>query len=270
MKDKNVAAILAFFLGGFGIHRFYLGQIGLGIFYILFFWISWFIGFIDFIVLLAMDQKEFDFKYNRNFIRPDYLRSTDTDFDRRRNPYDRNRRDYYRAEERRKRKPAPRARRVEKREKPISPNIPKQNPYKISGVRKYKDYDFEGAIEDFKKVLAVNPKDAAVHFNIACAYSIMEEGEKAIYHLSEAVKNGFVDFNKIHEHDALAFVRIQDSFDEFVKNGYQLVEQKKAEPLDIIGNPDLLSQLKQLGELRDRGLLTEEEFQIQKKKILRI
>ncbi|HEB61864.1 MAG TPA: NINE protein [Bacteroidetes bacterium] len=268
MKDKNVAAILAFFLGGFGIHRFYLGQIGLGIFYILFFWISWFVGFIDFIVILAMSQKEFDFKYNQNFIRPDYLRGSDTDFDRRRNPYrNRNKREQYREEEsRRRRRPS---RRTERQERPKSPTVSKQNPYKISGIRKYKDYDFEGAIEDFKKVLAVDSKEAAVHFNIACAYSIMEEGEKAIYHLSEAVKNGFVDFNKIHEHDALAFVRIQDSFDEFVKNGYLLIEEKKPEPLDILGNPDLLSQLKQLGELRDRGLLTEDEFQIQKKKILR-
>ena len=264
MKDKNVAAVLAFFLGGFGVHRFYLGQIGLGIFYILFFWISWFIGLIDFIVLLAMDQKEFDFKYNRNFIRPDYLR--DTDFDRRRNTYEtRTRRD-----QRRTRRPVERRRTEPKRPvRKTTPAPPRKNPYKISGIRKYKDYDFEGAIEDFKKVLATNPKDVAVHFNIACAYSIMEEGDKAIHHLSEAVKNGFVDFNKIHEHDALAFVRIQDGFDEFVKNGYQLVETKKEESMDILGNPDLLTQLKQLGELRDRGLLTEEEFQAQKKKILR-
>ena len=36
MKDKNVAAILAFFLGGLGVHRFYLNQIGLGFVYLIF------------------------------------------------------------------------------------------------------------------------------------------------------------------------------------------------------------------------------------------
>ena len=34
MKDKTTAAILAFFLGGFGVHKFYLGESGLGIIYL--------------------------------------------------------------------------------------------------------------------------------------------------------------------------------------------------------------------------------------------
>ncbi|HEX2573335.1 MAG TPA: TM2 domain-containing protein, partial [Polyangia bacterium] len=38
MKDKNTAAILAFTLGGIGVHRFYLGQTGMGIVYLLFCW----------------------------------------------------------------------------------------------------------------------------------------------------------------------------------------------------------------------------------------
>lgn len=32
-RDKTVAAVLAFFLGGIGIHKFYLGQSGQGILY---------------------------------------------------------------------------------------------------------------------------------------------------------------------------------------------------------------------------------------------
>ena len=49
MKDKNVTALLALFGGSLGIHRFYLGQVGYGIFYAMFFWISWLIGLIDFL-----------------------------------------------------------------------------------------------------------------------------------------------------------------------------------------------------------------------------
>ncbi|TJY66707.1 TM2 domain-containing protein [Sphingobacterium alkalisoli] len=30
MKDKTTAAVLAFFLGGIGVHRFYLGQNDIG------------------------------------------------------------------------------------------------------------------------------------------------------------------------------------------------------------------------------------------------
>jgi TM2 domain-containing membrane protein YozV len=67
MKDKNLAAVLAFFGGYFGLHRFYLGQIGLGVLYCIFFPIAAMIGVIDAILLLSMDQETFDRKYNDDY-----------------------------------------------------------------------------------------------------------------------------------------------------------------------------------------------------------
>lgn len=66
MKDKNTAAILAFFLGGIGLHKFYLGQIGSGIVYLAFSWtaIPLFISFIEFIILALMDKDEFNRRFN--------------------------------------------------------------------------------------------------------------------------------------------------------------------------------------------------------------
>ena len=37
-KDETVAILLAYFLGSFGAHRFYLGEIGMGILYLVFCW----------------------------------------------------------------------------------------------------------------------------------------------------------------------------------------------------------------------------------------
>ena len=67
MKNKTTAAILAFFLGGIGIHRFYLNQIGYGFLYLIFCWtfIPAFIALIDFIVFLTMSEQVFNLKYNR-------------------------------------------------------------------------------------------------------------------------------------------------------------------------------------------------------------
>ena len=64
-KSKIAAALLAFFLGGFGVHKFYLGQVGLGLIYLLFFWtfIPAIIALIEFILLLTMSDEAFDRKY---------------------------------------------------------------------------------------------------------------------------------------------------------------------------------------------------------------
>jgi len=37
-KDSTIGVLLAFFLGGFGAHRFYLRQFGLGVLYLVFCW----------------------------------------------------------------------------------------------------------------------------------------------------------------------------------------------------------------------------------------
>ncbi|OAL76478.1 hypothetical protein AY608_08805 [Acinetobacter terrae] len=65
--DKNwiIAAILAFFLGGFGVHKFYLGQIGWGIVYLIFCWtfIPAIVAFIEFIIYLCTSDEDFARKY---------------------------------------------------------------------------------------------------------------------------------------------------------------------------------------------------------------
>ncbi len=66
MKDRITAALLAFFLGGFGVHKFYLGRRTQGILYALFAitGIPFLIAFIDSVLYMVMDQRDFDAKYN--------------------------------------------------------------------------------------------------------------------------------------------------------------------------------------------------------------
>ncbi|MHA1673493.1 MAG: NINE protein [Promethearchaeota archaeon] len=60
-KERLVAAIFAILLGGFGIHKFYLGNIGMGIFYLIFSWtgIPEVIGFIEGIIYLTKTDEQF-------------------------------------------------------------------------------------------------------------------------------------------------------------------------------------------------------------------
>jgi hypothetical protein len=48
-RDEVIGILLALFLGGFGIHHFYLRNTGLGILYVCFCWtpIPWILGFIE-------------------------------------------------------------------------------------------------------------------------------------------------------------------------------------------------------------------------------
>lgn len=67
MKSKATAGILAILLGSLGVHKFYLGKIGLGIVYILFCWtgIPGIIGLIEGILYLTKTEEEFQAKYVR-------------------------------------------------------------------------------------------------------------------------------------------------------------------------------------------------------------
>lgn len=64
-KSKGVAILLALFLGGFGVHKFYLNQAFLGILYLLFCWtfIPAIISLIEVIILLFMNESEFNKRF---------------------------------------------------------------------------------------------------------------------------------------------------------------------------------------------------------------
>ena len=67
MKNRLIAAALAFFGGAFGFQKFYLGKIVQGIFCVIF-WFTFIpaiIGFVDAIQFLTMSDDDFDIKYNQ-------------------------------------------------------------------------------------------------------------------------------------------------------------------------------------------------------------
>ncbi|MEN0005110.1 MAG: NINE protein [Bacteroidota bacterium] len=270
MKNKTVAAILAFPFGILGVHRFYLGQRFIGILYMLMFvftsiitaeenipafLFAFLIPFVDAILFYAMPKEDFDERYNKKRLRkqaaldaPKKTYNRDYDFERR-----------------------PRRSFAE---------------LKRLGIEMYRDGDYEAAADYFHDALDEKPKDRATHFNLACTYSILQDLDAALHHLDRAVEYGFNDHDKIFTHDALSYVRSFKEFDAFVDNDFQYKEEAKLKPTskDIFSTPpppkedhlelnklesdDLLDQIIRLGELRDQGILTEEEFDKQKRKIL--
>ena len=258
MKNKFVAAILAFLLGSFGVHKFYLRDPGAGVFYIMlmvmtsrFINVSMILGIIDGLRYLMMSSEEFDKKFNATYYQGQRFPVNKTKKTKSREYYEVN-------------STSP---------KSSKKSVVRNNPFKKSGIQKYKEYEIEEAIDDFLKGLKLEPEDIALHFSLACAYSLMENREESFRYLQLSVEKGFKDYEKILSHDDLAFLRIQPEFEEFKKNGYKMqksfsrdtaTEDEQRVPLNDV----LLAQLNRLMELRKKGVLTENEFVTERKKIL--
>ncbi|MDY3775432.1 MAG: TM2 domain-containing protein [Eubacterium sp.] len=64
IKNKIAAGLLGIFLGGIGVHKFYMGKIGMGILYLCFCWtgIPAIVGFIEGIIYLCSNDENFQLK----------------------------------------------------------------------------------------------------------------------------------------------------------------------------------------------------------------
>lgn len=235
-KNRVVAAFIALFGGFMGIHRFYLGQIGLGFLYFILMilvFVTPILAVIDFIALMMMSDERFDEKYNKSaFPGGDQARMN-----------------------------VPTGQRGTHR----NPGNYKLNDMKQKGIEYFRQFDIEDAIEVFEEALEEDNEDISLHFNLACSYSIFENKELAYAHLQKAVELGFSDFGKIMEHEALAYLRIQDDWEEFRSAGFTTKQTFLGEG----EQSGLLDELKRLDEMKEKGILTQEEFTLRKKEILK-
>jgi TM2 domain-containing membrane protein YozV len=269
MKSKIAAGLLALFVGVFGVHRFYLGQVGKGILYAVFFWfpLTWLIAFIDGIVILTMDDEDFNIKYNPEMYRGrshDVNININTQGGRTSLNTNRNRDNVYEQQ------------RPQRNRTNATPQraTSKSNPYKSKGTELYRDFDFQGAIEAYLKSLQIQANDPQINFNLACLYSLEENGQASFMYLQKAVEQGYANYDKIRTHDHLAFLRTQPEFEAFVKNGYTFAQRQAPQslaaetPKVLELTNDVIEKLERLALLKDKGILTEDEFQMQKMKLL--
>jgi tetratricopeptide (TPR) repeat protein len=276
MKNKIVAAFLALFAGMFGVHRFYLQRWWQGVMYMALsfitimitadgegpaFLIPMVLGFVDALLFFVMPKEDFDEKYNKKRLQQT---QRETFYDEAESEAD----------------PAALM------EKPLRSNkVPpgfkagkketkKEDFFKRIGIEQFRSMDFEGAIESFVKALEENITSPSIHFNLACSYSMIENTGQALQSLERAIENGFSDISKIQSHKALAYLRKQPEFEAFVANGYRIIKQlPEPQPnlLETQSNAapkDVLDEVLHLGDLREKGLITEEEFVAQKRKLL--
>lgn len=278
MKNKTTAAILAILFGGFGAHKFYLRDGGGGIFYIMLtmfsislrFPIGWILAWIDALSLFTMSEETFNKRYNNRPIthqrRRDNRRSG-------RNPYESPRQQQRTTRRSRGQQAPSRAKR-----------IIRDNPFKTSGLKRLKDFEFDLAETDLNKALELSPDDAEIHMGLAKVYSLEEKTAKSYHHISKALALGYKGKEEVQQADEFAYIRVQESYDEFASSGFLTVPAQERAKIkkntktgttavnppkdDLLQNDLLLSQLNKLQELRNKGLLSESEFQQEKVKLM--
>lgn len=128
-------------------------------------------------------------------------------------------------------------------------------------IRKYKNKEYEESLNILNQALSIDSNEKQTHFNLASLYSLMEQKEKAFFHLEKAVEFGYKNLSKISSSADFNWLKKQPEFNSFMQNGY------KRDDVSTTNN-NHLDDLKKLAELKESGVLTETEFEQQKQKIL--
>ncbi len=254
-RRKGVAFLLALLFGVFGVHRFYLGQRGRGIAMLVISIITLIgtieegvpliaimgiIAFIDAILLLFMPRLEFDNKYNVDLNRE-----------------------------------VPRSKKRRQRKQPQRIRVKEDPTKKIfdTAVREYKRGRHKEAVELFDQVLTARPDDYLAHFYLARIFSLLFDKEDAFFHLEKSVEFGFDDFEWLEEDTSFEFLRDQAEYSSFRNNGYRKVAELPEPTPDLLENlekfnPEILDRIEELGDQMERGEISREQFDVEKKKIL--
>ena len=97
--------------------------------------------------------------------------------------------------------------------------------------------------------------------------------EQSYFHLASAVDFGFQEFEEIYHNEALAWLRSQPDFDFFVQNGYRQIAHLTPPKKDLLEEKSyydttVLDKIADLGELLERGVISKDDFELQKKELL--
>ncbi len=253
LKKKNTAVLLAFFLGFFGAHKFYLGRRFAGVLYFGLFVLSLIAtveeGFpfvaifctaiiVQAILLAVMPKPEFDAKYNHGAIVKKRIVA--------------------------KRK----TKQITPRKDPIENLLER-------GLRKFKAKRYAQAINYFDHVLDFDKNHGEAHFYLACCFSKSRQKEDALYHLEAALASGFVNKDDVIKEPTLRYVRNLAEYKgvtpshEVATNKPKALPEPKPDLLDDAFDPLILEKIELLGEKLGKGELTQQQFQLEKEKILR-
>lgn len=147
----------------------------------------------------------------------------------------------------------------------------------------YEYFDYQRAAELYEQALDLDLQDGESRVHAARCYVLLEDGESAYRHLAMAFQLGATNLDLVAEHPDFAWLRTRDDFDARRRAGFGAiappVAPAPADPTPANGQPQhaalpppsisILDGLERLADLRERGVLDDEEFSRQKERLLR-
>ena len=270
MLKKDLAGFFAFFLGVFGVHRFYLGQWWRGA--------AQFVGFWAIIALLAEEGPEMPFPF---LLVGMILAPLITAVVFWATPYER-----WAAKYDPQALVAPGYAYPKSSQRPTIQATPTRKPslrsLKAEGVKYYRSGDYDLAVEAFEEALQQAPTDPIAHFNIACCHALMGHFPPAMQALEVAVTYELPKPERIETHPALVDLRRSEAYRTFRNNNYRrlnlldvagptdslpLENNQSIPDEELVEDSDLLEQINRLRELRELGILTQTEYRNQREKL---
>jgi len=143
-----------------------------------------------------------------------------------------------------------------------------QNPAMLTLIKQgdslFTKSNYDGAIEKYSSALKYSDNAPYTNFKLAELYSIKKDGQNSFKHLVLAIQTGFKDFAKIHNNNNLTYLRSLQEFQTFVSNNYK---NPTVQP-DINRPMSKVEELEKLNGFFEKGVLTKEEFENEKRKLL--
>ncbi len=136
----------------------------------------------------------------------------------------------------------------------------------IAASDAFANFDYQGAADLYEEALDMELSDGSSRVYAARCYSLLEDEPNAYRHLRRAVQLKAANLELVQSDPGFAWLRTRPNYAE--RRGAGFAEREKVAALPPSG-PNLLDQLEQLGRLRERGLLDDEEFSREKRRLLR-
>lgn len=104
---------------------------------------------------------------------------------------------------------------------------PEPNDHKLEGMKLLSEYEIQKAIQSLEKGLEFDKNDPEIYFYLACCYSLEEKTKEGYECIKQAIEYNLNDREMVLNHEMLAYLRIQDAFEEFLNSNFTEYDESK-------------------------------------------